>query len=165
MVMWEASEQPVKLRKIKSIVQEECWKQCKIDESRIAFSTGDSICIYDVISLRPKRFLIGHKNDIKDMKYISKTNTLLTSSDDCTCKLWNLYNGKCIQNFQDSRYLSDMLMLSENYFLCGGKIWEIKTGKIKKELAQEFRSMMVSTLGRNRVVLLKDVKTLAIWKF
>lgn len=98
--------------------------------------TGCIIKIIDLSNKKPYRKLIGHRNDIYDLKfYPNDGNILLSASKDNSIRLWNITNCLQIGIFAGPKgHSADVLSidwhLSGEYFVSSGidntiKIWQI----------------------------------------
>ena len=62
--------------------------------------TFREIFIIDILNLNTINILYGHRNDVFDLKFNpTNSNILLSSSQDCSCRLWNIKNGNQIVLF------------------------------------------------------------------
>ena len=55
------------------------------------------IRIYDVKTLKTDYILEGHTNDVSKVVFDCKGYTLITGSNDATCRLWDVDTGECRQ--------------------------------------------------------------------
>lgn len=77
------------------------WTVCFINEQEFA-SAGEEndIYIWNKNSLTPQR-MSGHSNWIWDLTFHSKKNYMISSSEDNTCKLWDMNTRTIIFSFED----------------------------------------------------------------
>jgi WD40 repeat protein len=70
----------------------------------LAVGSESSINIYDIVSKTLSRKLSGHSGLLRDLCLLDDYNTLVTSSDDKTIKIWDLEKGTCIKSMTGHVY-------------------------------------------------------------
>ncbi|KAJ8496431.1 hypothetical protein ONZ45_g12449 [Pleurotus djamor] len=71
------------------------------DGRYIAIAHEKTIILYDTISSCIWKELVGHEDDVLDLKMISqpRMDLLVSSGNDCTVRLWNLETQECVHIF------------------------------------------------------------------
>lgn len=97
---------------------------------------GSIIRILDLTNLKEQSMLVGHRNEVYELKFHPlETDLLLSASKDFSCRLWNIITGIQICIFggpegHSAEILSIDFHLSGDYFVSSGidgfiKIWNI----------------------------------------
>jgi polycomb protein EED len=125
---------------------------------------GSIIRILDITNLKEQSKLIGHRNEIYDLKFHPlESDLLLSASKDFSIRLWNIITGIQICIFggpegHSAEVLSIDFHLSGNYFASSGidgfvKIWDIETAvKEKIKLSRITPKNNFKTLIRARSI-------------
>lgn len=141
LIIWNAMQN----MKLQAIPLRSSWVMtCSFEQTTgnmVACGGLDNLCsIYKTNEAqvsRSYRELAGHDGYISSCRFINETS-IITSSGDSTCMLWDIELGQCKQTFADHE--SDVMSLSmlpnvnNNIFISGScdsmaKVWDIRTGK------------------------------------
>eukprot|EP00003_Mantamonas_plastica_P021960 TRINITY_DN363_c0_g1_i2.p1 TRINITY_DN363_c0_g1~~TRINITY_DN363_c0_g1_i2.p1 ORF type:complete len:394 (+),score=91.14 TRINITY_DN363_c0_g1_i2:643-1824(+) len=140
LIVWDA----MTTNKIAAIPLRSTWVMtCAYSPSKDFVACGglDNICtIYALRTsdtpIRAKRELAAHIGYLSCCRFIND-NSIITSSGDTTCALWDIENGKMTQQFEDHN--GDVMSVSlnptsEKTFVSGScdgsaRLWDINSGK------------------------------------
>jgi len=119
---------------------------CLIDENTFAIGSSNDINLYKIsynegFNVEFTKKLQGHTNLVYSTKVIRSKETLLSVSEDKTCKAWNISSGQCIRSFyiSHSDRAGALLMLTDSVFVTGPKeikIWNLASENCIKTIQQ-----------------------------
>jgi len=105
----------------------------------ITYSDDLTIKLFDLYTFECIRTFIGHEQEVKAVRKISRDTIASCSSE--SIRIWNLNNGECLKVFLDDpnrhsmNYHSDLQVISETEIATLScfkiKIWNINSGKNK----------------------------------
>ncbi len=89
------------------------------DGRLIALGTSaGEIMIFDADSKLHLRTLVGHKQVVRSLKFLPNKLNLISSSDDCTVKIWDIASATEVCSFNESMdYVRTIDSCSSNQFI------------------------------------------------
>ncbi|ETO08107.1 hypothetical protein RFI_29281, partial [Reticulomyxa filosa] len=102
------------------------------------------------------KILQGHEMSVRSVKFSSNGNTIVSSSEDETIRIWDVKTGKQIKilNGHIDCINNVIFSLDENYIIsCSNdktiRLWDIKTGKEKIKLEGHLNSVYDINISPN----------------
>lgn len=100
----------------------------------LAVGSEYNIHIYNIKYDKLDRQLKGHSGLLRDLNLLDDYNTLVSSSDDKTIRLWNLTTGKCTKILTGHTFSANRTILYRNNILVSVsddstiKFWDLEKG-------------------------------------
>lgn len=110
--------------------------------------------------------LVGHKRPITNVIELKKEDILVSSSWDCSIKLWNR-NGKCLKTIQEDKEISTIIELKDGN-IAGGigndiKIWDLSGKCLKTFKGHKDHAAEIIELHDANLASIAFFDTLIIW--
>lgn len=105
--------------------------------------------------------LKGHTATINSISISAPTNTLLTCSDDRTCRLWDLETFHCLRKIEGPNkeiFKSGQFIEGSNLFVTAGDdgavtLWDTRTGHVSNTVTKHTGpATTVSVQGGNKII-------------
>ncbi|XP_065188672.1 WD repeat-containing protein 13-like isoform X2 [Sycon ciliatum] len=112
------------------------------DRTRLAISSTDgtlTICRLEPIPASVEHTLLGHTKGVTDFDWSQSNDFIISSSLDCTVRLWNTESGSCLRSISLGAevYCCRFQPSNNNMFVCGTAkcqlhVFNVSTGKSYK---------------------------------
>lgn len=139
--VWDLKSDDIKcLRTIRNPDGNLVFACVSLNNEDIAYGSLRNIFILQFETGIVKKILSGHTNVVRDLLILSDRNSLISGSQDCTIRIWNLALSECrlVLNGHIS-IVSKVVLFSAEVLMSASldgtiRFWDLKTGKCLKAL-------------------------------
>lgn len=149
------------------------------NQSVIAASSSNNLCVWDISSGRVRHTLTGHSDKVcaVDVSKVSSRH-VVSSAYDRTIKVWDLVKGYCTNTLIFYSNCNALCFSMDGQTIFSGhvdgnlRLWHIQSGKLLSEVAAHSQAVTSISLSRNGNVVLTsgrdnlhnlfDVRTLEV---
>ena len=105
---------------ILQLCEHDQWVLCLYilkDKSLVSGGGDNNIIIWNVNKGMSKKILKGHNDLVICISQLNYNDNLISSSDDKTIRIWDIYNGNCLKIFNLSENINFFIFINDNLFI------------------------------------------------
>jgi len=171
--VWDLSRSDVEycVRVLKPADQYECEAMTLLDEQQMACASGENINVYKVEEGLMIKKIIGHSSRVSDLYLMPDKVTLISSSWDCTIKVWDWNERLCLRTLVGhTNYINKIVMANAEVLVSASsdgcvKFWRLESGKCVKTLKEHKGDIKdMKRFAKDLMVTCGEEKNVIFWK-